>query len=64
MPRDTLGYTENLNRFLNFAFVNNGVREKIICPYQKCNLTNSNIGEVVYEHLILKPFPVGYKVWF
>jgi len=54
MPRDTLGYTENLNRFLNFAFVNNGVREKIICPYR----------EVVYEHLILKSFPIGYKVWF
>jgi len=34
MSRDTLGYMENLNTFFNFAFVNNGVKEKIIYPCQ------------------------------
>jgi len=43
MLRDILEYMENLNRFLNFKFVNNSVRVKIICPCQKCNLTNGTV---------------------
>jgi len=39
------------------------VREKIICPCQKCNFNKWQCREVVYECLILKPFPIGYKVW-
>ena len=62
MPRNTPEYIEGLNKFLNFAFANNGVRGKIICPCQKCNFNKWECREVVYEHLIVKPFPSGYKV--
>jgi len=63
MPRNTPEYMEGLNKFLDFAFANSGVREKIICPCQKCNFNKWQCCGVVHEHLILKPFPVGYKVW-
>nr|XP_007153390.1 hypothetical protein PHAVU_003G031100g [Phaseolus vulgaris]ESW25384.1 hypothetical protein PHAVU_003G031100g [Phaseolus vulgaris] len=57
MPRNTLKYMEGLNKFLDFAFANNGVRGKIICPCQKCNFNKWECREVVYDHLIVKPFP-------
>ncbi|XP_068486941.1 uncharacterized protein [Phaseolus vulgaris] len=63
MPRNTPEYMEGLNKFLDFAFANNGVRGKIICPCQKCNFNKWECREVVYEHLIVKPFSSGYKVW-
>jgi len=54
---------EDLDKFLDFAFANNGVRGKIICPCQKCNFNKWECREVVYDHLIVKPFPRGYRVW-
>ena len=54
---------EGLNKFLDFAFANNGVRGNIICPCLKCKFNKWECREVVYEHLIVKPFPIGYKVW-
>jgi len=37
MARNALQYMKDLNRFLNFAFVNSCARAKITCPSQKCN---------------------------
>ncbi|XP_047164922.1 uncharacterized protein LOC124834301 [Vigna umbellata] len=63
MPRNTSQYMAGLNTFLDFAFSNSGVRGKIICPCQKCNFKKWQFREVVYEHLIVKPFPKGYTMW-
>ena len=37
MSRNIPKYMEDLNKLLDFAFANNGVRGKIICPCLKCN---------------------------
>jgi len=63
MPRNTPQYMDGLNKFLDFAFANSGVRGKIVCPCQKCNFNKWQDRELVYEHLILKPFPKGYTMW-
>jgi len=63
MPRNTPQYMDRLNKFLDFAFANSGVKGKIVCPCQKCNFNKWQDRELVYEHLILKPFPKGYTMW-
>ncbi|KAJ1377587.1 Transposase-associated domain [Sesbania bispinosa] len=65
MPRNTLEYMEGLDKFLNFAFSNRSVEGCIIsiCPCKKCKFGKWKSREVVYEHLIVNPFPKGYPVW-
>ncbi|KAF7839260.1 protein PFC0760c [Senna tora] len=63
-PRNTSEYIEGLNAFLEFSFVNSSVVGKIICPCPLCKFKKWQVREVVFEHLILKPFPRGYTFWF
>ena len=63
MPRNTPQYMEGLNTFLDFSFANSSVRGEIVCPCLKCNFNKWQCHQIVYEHLIIKPFPKGYTVW-
>ncbi|XP_027941160.1 uncharacterized protein LOC114194957 [Vigna unguiculata] len=63
MPRNTPQYMEGLKTFLDFSFANSSVRGEIVCPCPKCNFNKWQCREIVYEHLIIKPFPKGYTVW-
>jgi len=54
---------ERLNTYLDFSFANSSVGREIVCSCPKCNFNKWQCLEIVYEHLILKPFPKGYTMW-
>ncbi|XP_060210987.1 uncharacterized protein LOC132638006 [Lycium barbarum] len=63
MPRTTTKYLIGLNQFLDFAFTNGAVRNKIKCPCPKCGNEKWQTRNIVYNHLIDKPFPQNYVTW-
>ncbi|XP_020961147.1 uncharacterized protein LOC110263725 [Arachis ipaensis] len=64
-PRTTHEYKDGLNKFLNFAFEQRFLEgRKIKCPCPVCDFGKWQTREKVFEHLIVKPFPKNYKVWY
>ncbi|PHT33867.1 hypothetical protein CQW23_25667 [Capsicum baccatum] len=63
MPRNTPEYLLGLNQFLNFAFTNGSVGDKIKCPYPICGFKKWQTKEVVFHHLMNKDFPKHYVTW-
>ncbi|XP_019232529.1 PREDICTED: uncharacterized protein LOC109213219 [Nicotiana attenuata] len=63
MPRNTTKYLLGLNQFLNFAFKNASIGDRIKCPCSKCGFGKWQTREIVYDHLISKHFPQNYVTW-
>ncbi|XP_059292742.1 uncharacterized protein LOC132046198 [Lycium ferocissimum] len=64
MPRNTPEYVIGLNQFLNFAFNNGAIGDKIKCPCHKYGFRKWQTRKIVFNHLIDKPFPQNYVTWF
>ncbi|XP_060200677.1 uncharacterized protein LOC132628944 [Lycium barbarum] len=64
MPRNTPEYVIGLNQFLNFAFNNAAIGDKIKCPCPKCGSRKWQTRKIVFNHLIDKSFPKNYVTWF
>ncbi|XP_069153102.1 uncharacterized protein [Solanum lycopersicum] len=63
MPRTTKEYLVGLNQFLEFAFKNGAIEDRIKCPCPQCCFGKWQTREVVFDHLICKPFPQNYVIW-
>lgn len=64
-PRNTPEYADGLNKFLDFAFQHRSIEGRTIkCPCPKCGIKKWQIRDVVQDHLICRPFPENYKVWY
>ncbi|XP_020972966.1 uncharacterized protein LOC110269463 [Arachis ipaensis] len=64
-PRTTHEYKDGLNKFLDFAFEHRSLAgRQIKCPCPVCGFCKWQTREKVFEHLIVKPFPENYKVWY
>ncbi|KAK2395394.1 hypothetical protein QL285_057135 [Trifolium repens] len=61
-PQTSYEYIKGLNGFLDFAFKNrlNGMAK---CPCKKCGFKTPQFRNVMYDHLRVTPFPVGYTCW-
>lgn len=60
---NTLEYRVGLEKFLDFAFTNVAVGNRIQCPCPNCRFTKPQIRDVVRDHLLCKPFPKNYLIW-
>ncbi|KAM3338069.1 hypothetical protein P3S68_032400 [Capsicum galapagoense] len=60
MPRNTPEYLLGLNQFLDFAFTNGAIGDKIKCPCPICDFTKWKIENMVFHHLMNKDFPQHY----
>ena len=63
LPQNTTEYAKGLEKFLDFAIANRSVDGRIKCPCPNCKFRRWLTRNEVYEHLILKQFPVGYTRW-
>ncbi|XP_020979758.1 uncharacterized protein LOC110272179 [Arachis ipaensis] len=64
-PRNTHEYKDGLNKFLDFTFEHRSLGgRQIKCPYPVCGFSKWQTREKFFEHLIVKPFPENYKVWY
>ncbi|XP_070019575.1 uncharacterized protein [Nicotiana sylvestris] len=63
LPRNTNEYLFGLNQLLDFAFKNGAIEDRIKCPCPKCGLVKCLTREIVFDHLICKPFPQDYITW-
>jgi len=63
MPINTPQYMKGSNTFLYFSFTNSSVMGEIVCPCPKCNFNKWYYCEIVYEHMIIKPFLKRYIMW-
>ncbi|XP_025608126.1 uncharacterized protein [Arachis hypogaea] len=63
-PRGSAAYNQGLNNFLDFAFANASSDGMIKCPCPKCGFQLMQTREDTYDHLLMRPFPPGYTVWF
>ncbi|XP_015959106.1 uncharacterized protein LOC107483023 [Arachis duranensis] len=61
--RDSIEYKRGLNKFLDFAFVIAWSDNMIKCPCPQCGFQFMQTREDAYDHLLIKPFPVGYTLW-
>nr|XP_018626425.1 uncharacterized protein LOC108945176 [Nicotiana tomentosiformis] len=52
MSRNTREYLLGLNQFLEFAFKNGAIRDRIKCPYPKCDFRKWQTKDIVFDHLI------------
>lgn len=57
MPRTSKESLIGLNQFLEFAFKNEAIRDRIKYP---CPQGKWQTRDVVFDHLIWKPFPQNY----
>ncbi|XP_060171510.1 uncharacterized protein LOC132602749 [Lycium barbarum] len=62
-PQNTAEYEHGLNEFLDFAFQNSAAGDTIRCPCPICGFSKWKIRDIVYDHLICKPFPQNYVLW-
>ena len=62
-PRRTVEYKEGLNSFLDFAFEQNSVQGRIMCPCCKCKFKKWLTRDEACNHLTLKQFPIDYTNW-
>ncbi|XP_049389030.1 uncharacterized protein LOC125853389 [Solanum stenotomum] len=63
MPRNTSEYLLGLNQFLDFEFNNGSIGDKYECPCPKCGFGKWQTRNIVFDHLINKPFPKNYVTW-
>ena len=49
-----------LNQFLDFAFNNGAIGDKIKCPCPRCGFGKCQTRNIVFDHLINKSFPKNY----
>ncbi|XP_009776215.2 uncharacterized protein [Nicotiana sylvestris] len=63
MPRNTPQYFLGVNQFLDFAFNNVAIGDKIKCPCPKCGCRKWKTRNIVFDHLIEKSFPQNYVTW-
>ncbi|XP_075111448.1 uncharacterized protein LOC142181800 [Nicotiana tabacum] len=63
MPRTSTEYLLGLNQFLDFAFMNGAIRDKIKCPCPKCGFGKWQTRGIMLDHLICNPFPKNYVTW-
>ncbi|KAF3629777.1 hypothetical protein FXO38_27516 [Capsicum annuum] len=63
MSRKTPEYLLGLNQFLDFAFTNGAIGDKIKCPCPICGFKKWQTKEVVFQHLMNKDFPKHYITW-
>jgi hypothetical protein len=61
-PHNSSAYLQGLNGFFDLAFKNrlNGLAK---CPCKKCGFKTPQFRRVMYDHLRVTPFPVGYTFW-
>ncbi|PNX91145.1 hypothetical protein L195_g047275, partial [Trifolium pratense] len=59
-PRNSSEYLQGLNGFLDLAFKN---RLNAKCPCKNCGFKTPQSRSVMYDHLRVTPFPVGYTSW-
>ncbi|XP_070029645.1 uncharacterized protein [Nicotiana sylvestris] len=62
-PRNTTEYLIGLNQFLDFAFANAVVGDRIKCPCPKCGFAKWQTRDVAFDHLVCKPFHQNYVTW-
>lgn len=62
-PHTTPEYRRGVNSFLDFAFQQPGL-DTIICPCSKCGFKWRHNRKEVEDHLLCKPFPQGYTIWY
>ena len=62
-PRNTSEYVNGLLGFLDFAFANGSSDNRIRCPCSDCKCIEWQLRAVVYDHLLVRPFPKGYTIW-
>ncbi|PHT66349.1 hypothetical protein T459_30774 [Capsicum annuum] len=63
MPRNTPEYLLSLNQFLDFAFTNGAIGDKIKFSYRICDFKKWQTRNVVFHHLMKKDFPEHYITW-
>ncbi|XP_047249403.1 uncharacterized protein LOC107867597 isoform X2 [Capsicum annuum] len=56
-------YERGLTQFLDFAFMNAAVADRIKCPCRLCYFTKWHTRDIVHAHLICKQFPLNYIIW-
>ena len=56
-------YIEGVNKFLDFAYVNQTDDAKIYCPCKKCKNHFLEDRHVVKQYIITKDFLTIYKIW-
>jgi fumarate reductase subunit C len=59
--REMKAYKQGVNSFLDFAFRNSVIGNKILCPCRKCVNTFWREASEVGEHLICDGFLKGYR---
>ncbi|XP_070017211.1 uncharacterized protein LOC107767582 [Nicotiana tabacum] len=64
MSRNTPEYLLGLNQFIEFAFKNGAIRDRIKCACPKCGFRKWQTKDIVFYHLGCKPFPENYVTWF
>ncbi|CAL1383171.1 unnamed protein product [Linum trigynum] len=64
MPYNTPECVAGLEQFLDFAYAHNHGVEVILCPCPKGGFRKWLKGNEVYDHLMRKPFPICYTIWF
>ena len=62
-PQTSIEYLEGLKKFIKFAFERKAIEDKITCPCPSCGFRRLQTENVVFDHLICKPFPKNYKTW-
>ncbi|PHT34672.1 hypothetical protein CQW23_26472 [Capsicum baccatum] len=63
MQRNIPKYLLGLNQFLDFAFTNGAIGDKIKYPCPICGFKKWQTKEVVFHHLMNKNFPKHYVTW-
>ena len=61
--RTSIEYLIGLNGFLDFALQHCSINNRIKCPCPKCKFRKWLTRDEAYDHLVCKPFPVGYTQW-
>ena len=56
-------YINRVKQFLDFAIANKSVEGRIKCPCPTCSFRYWLTREEVYDHLLLKQFPINYTKW-
>ncbi|KAM3281901.1 hypothetical protein P3S67_027548 [Capsicum chacoense] len=60
MPRNTPEYLLGLNQFIDFAFTNGAIGDKIKCQCPIYGFTKRKTKNVLFQHLMDKDFPQHY----
>ncbi|XP_042063803.1 uncharacterized protein LOC121807603 [Salvia splendens] len=61
--RITTKYQNGLEYFLDYAFRNSSMKDKILCPCKRCGIGISVSRDEAFEHLTVDGFIPGYTQW-